>query len=229
MGCPAGSVAEVVVPARQDRVQSVPNVRPGPAMGCFEMVANLLLEPGHALRRRARPQIRFAIPPMPMRAKAVAQELEPVPPRILQKKAVFINLGLQLRRGFCNLWWNLTKKPETALKGKYCLTFGLGEGAHGYAARPKIKRLRSLAMTAQQLSLARMGRRRCLEPNGRQRGPPGQLQQIAGGADKTSVRPANFRGPVTGIGGARAPPRSARTRVRATACAAGTGSCDRQP
>src|SRR5271157_2139462 len=29
--CPAGSVAEVAVPAPQDRVQPVPDVRPGPA------------------------------------------------------------------------------------------------------------------------------------------------------------------------------------------------------
>ena len=37
MRLPAGSVAEVAVPAAQDRVQPVPDVRPGPAMGRFEM------------------------------------------------------------------------------------------------------------------------------------------------------------------------------------------------
>ena len=53
-------------------------------MGRFEMIANILLEPDHALRRRARPQIRFAIPLMPVQAEAVARELEPFPPRVLE-------------------------------------------------------------------------------------------------------------------------------------------------
>ncbi len=80
----AGSVAEVIVPAAQDRVQPVLDLRPRPAMGRMETIANFLLKPGHTLRRRARPQIQFAIAPMPVRAEAVAQEVEPFPPRILQ-------------------------------------------------------------------------------------------------------------------------------------------------
>ena len=40
------------------------------------MIADILPEPGHALRQRARPQIRFAIPLMPVQAEAIAQELE---------------------------------------------------------------------------------------------------------------------------------------------------------
>ena len=51
-------------------------------MGRFEMIANVTLEPGDALRRRARPQIRFAIPPMPVRAEAITEELESFPPRV---------------------------------------------------------------------------------------------------------------------------------------------------
>ena len=53
-------------------------------MGRSEMFANVPLELGHALRRRRCPQIRFAIPPMPVQAEAVAQELEPFPPRVLE-------------------------------------------------------------------------------------------------------------------------------------------------
>ena len=69
----AGSVAEVVVPAAQDRVQPVPYIRPGPAMGYLEMIANLLLKPGDTLRRRARPQIQFAIAPMAFKRRATAR------------------------------------------------------------------------------------------------------------------------------------------------------------
>ncbi len=92
MRLPAGSVAEVAVPAAQDRVQPIPGVRPGPAVGGFKMIAHALLEPGHALWRRARPQIQFAIAPMPVRAEAIAKELEPFPPCVFE-------LGLDLIQG----------------------------------------------------------------------------------------------------------------------------------
>ncbi len=62
-------------------------------MGRFQMIANILFEPGHALRRRARPQIRFAIPPMPVQAEAVAKELELFPPRVLGPGLALFKVG----------------------------------------------------------------------------------------------------------------------------------------
>jgi hypothetical protein len=54
----AGSVAEVAIPAAQDRVQPIPYVRPGPVLGCLEMIANFLLEPGYC---RATIKVRLSV------------------------------------------------------------------------------------------------------------------------------------------------------------------------
>ncbi len=69
-------MAEVLRPTAQHAVQLIAHLGPGGVVAGTEHPADLRLEPGNAPLGRARPQVPVAILAKPMRAEAVAQEVE---------------------------------------------------------------------------------------------------------------------------------------------------------
>src|SRR5262245_61938157 len=78
----AGAMAEIRAPAAQQAIEPVAYLGPGAHVAGDQDVADLGLEPQHALRGGARSQVPMAILPVVMRAEAVAKEVETFAPGI---------------------------------------------------------------------------------------------------------------------------------------------------
>lgn len=81
----ARPMAEVVRPAKQRPVQRVAHFGPRIVVAGHQQIANLRLEPLHALLGRARAQIPMTVCFVTVRPERVAEEVETFSPSILQR------------------------------------------------------------------------------------------------------------------------------------------------
>ena len=85
-------MAEVVRPAKQRAVQRVAHFGPWIVVARHQPIANLRLEPLHALLGRARAQIPMTVRFVTVRSERVAEEVEAFLPSILQRGLGLVSL-----------------------------------------------------------------------------------------------------------------------------------------
>src|SRR6266446_3437411 len=90
--------AEVVRPTEQRPVQRIAHFGPRIVIAGHQQIANLCLEPLHALLGRARAQIPIAVRFVTVRSERVAQEVEAFLPSILQRSLGFTSLSVSPSR-----------------------------------------------------------------------------------------------------------------------------------
>src|ERR1700730_9349640 len=76
-------VTEVVRPSPQNPVELISHLRPRCHVLANQQASHFLPQPGNALLRRTRPEIRDAVLPKAMRPEGVSQKIKPLSPCLL--------------------------------------------------------------------------------------------------------------------------------------------------
>src|SRR6266853_5167339 len=84
------SVTEVVRPSPQNSVELISHLRPRCHILAHQQVSHFLSQPGNALLRRTRPEIRNAVLPKAMRPEGVSQKIKPLSPCLLDAGLRFV-------------------------------------------------------------------------------------------------------------------------------------------